>query len=181
MRSRVARSPDGVKGSEQFGWQTEPVLRLPWRRRSESVAHLVGIDERKSMLIISSYSKTTAGFHRMNGWFVLLPADSGDEEVGRSILRAREQCRSDVPVGNRERPEFREILKALGLRGVRQYMDGARSLLVEFGEAIKLTPTENRGRDGFAHLTDSIVKLPANDVEPAELGRHVREQLATSR
>lgn len=135
---------------------------------------LVSVDARRGELIVSSYSRTTAGFWVMNGHFERLDAGASAADLGSAVARRLSDSESGVYLPPRSGPSpFRPVLDALGVSSYAQYMKGASSVGVAVTEGrLAVTPKRNGGsRTGFVEIDDLTEQL--GGVSPMELGEAV--------
>lgn len=143
------------------------------------ITQSAGVDERVGKLIVTSYSQTTRGLWIASGP-CFFDADTDDDRLGNAIHHALSHSEVGVPHPSRDELAQlqREWLQALKVRSVNAYMKGTRSVALHThdDERIAVTPTENRGRDGFVEIEDAMEFL-ANDCAPVELAAAVRAAL----
>lgn len=60
----------------------------------------VSVYARGSTLVVTSDSRTDAGFLVSNGWFTVVPDSASDAFVGGVVAEALRHCEADVPVPN---------------------------------------------------------------------------------
>lgn len=143
------------------------------------ITQAAGVDQRADQLIVTSYSRTTKGL-----WIAadssILDAIVDDVDLGNDIREALNRSELGVPHPTRDELAQlqREWLRTLGMRSVSAYMKGTRSVAVHTHDEghIALTPTENRGRDGFVEIQEAKTLLPG-DTPPLELAGAVRAAL----
>ncbi|MBO9711901.1 hypothetical protein [Sphingomonas sp.] len=101
--------------------------------------------------------------------------DPGDPiAIGAALHRALSESRNGVRLSEDERrhPTRFPTLAISGLRSFRAFMAAAQTVSVyQRGQRITLTPTDNQGARGFAHLPDQARELRAPG--DAELGAAV--------
>jgi hypothetical protein len=154
------------------------VAAVEWQHSSSM--GMASVEERAGSLVISSYSKTVAGFETMNGWFVAIDSDSDDAVVGEAVFNALGRSERVVPTPPVDSNPLAPLLKSLGVSSWRQYVKGVRSVSVYRDDKIEIVPCENRGsKEGFVEITDDAVKL--SEPTAAELGQAVRDALALAK
>jgi hypothetical protein len=139
------------------------------------VNQLAQIDLRHGELIVTSYSRTTAGFWVMNGKYARLRAGVDDHELGHTVDQALSASRDRVPVPPRRGPlPFAPVLDELQIDSYGSYMRGVRSVQVARSDAVvELMPMRNEGaQGGFVEIVENAEQLGSTSIE--ELGGAIR-------
>jgi hypothetical protein len=141
---------------------------------------------RAQHVIVTSESKTTAGYWLSNGAFEYLPATVDDQELGAAIERMLARTEHEVPVPDwRAKPQpkpLAPVYAAVGVRGWRGFAGRALSVGV-FADgtgAVEVTPSkrEQRPRSGFEPLSAESENL--DSPSHAALGAAVRRAFSKS-
>ncbi len=143
------------------------------------ITQSAGVDQRADKLIVTSHSQTTSGVWIDNGC-AFVNADTDDTVLGETLRQALSRSELGVPHPSRDALAERqkEWLRARQARSISAYMKGTRSVALHSDDEghIAVTPTENRGRDGFVEILEARELLPG-DIAPAELAAAVRAAL----
>ena len=140
---------------------------------------MADVDLRQGRYVLTSLSETIDGFSVANGAYELLDESVPDGELGAAVTRMLAASRAGVPTPDlRNGPSpLAPAYAALKVRSFRAYQKGTRHVSVAQTDAgIVVTPSENRGREGFVGVPDQAIPLAQPD--QAELGRAVRAALA---
>jgi hypothetical protein len=138
---------------------------------------VVTVDSRDGRLVISSYSRTAAGFSAMNGWFIVLDEPVPDEDLGQAVVAGLRESRDGVPVPPRDANPLRPVYSAVGASSLRDYVAGTGSVCIYDGDVIEIIPQKNLGaRDGFVEIADAAIQVTPG--QPDAVGRAVQRGLA---
>jgi hypothetical protein len=138
---------------------------------------LASVDLRQGEYIISTYSKTSAGFWVLDGTPARMPQESPADELGTTIRNALDQSREGLDNPGRDGKPGQPLLDLLGLLDYATYAKGTRSVEVYVepsseGEAVEVTPQRNEGsQDGFTPIDDEMREFTYNS--PLQLGIEV--------
>ncbi|AZI58103.1 hypothetical protein EH165_08080 [Nakamurella antarctica] len=129
---------------------------------------------RAEYAVVFAYSRCKDNFRRPNGWLRKIPAPFADADLGAAVLEAATHSRDDMEVP--EGPPDRPIIKSLGFKSRRAYLDRQISLDLIWnvdGKILDVTPTKNTGK-GFEYLSPAI-KLDLGQLSVEELGAAIRD------
>ncbi len=137
-------------------------------------------------VIVTSSSKTTAGYWLDNGAYERLSVDINDRMLGESIERMLAKTQQNVPVPNwHADPKWNPLASLYESLSVRSWRGFAgRALLVSVtvtgSDRVEVTPLirERRPRSAFVELSDEAERLDAPGT--VALGAAVRRALATA-
>lgn len=135
------------------------------------------VDLRQGEYIVSTYSKTTAGFWVLDGTPSRMPQDAAPHELGAAIRTALGKSREGLQAPGRDDTPSKPLLDLLGLPDYATYAKGTRSVGVRLessdeGETVELTPRRNEGaRRGFTPITNEKCTFPYTS--PEQLGNEV--------
>lgn len=135
---------------------------------------------RSGKLIVTTSSRTPGGVWVMNDDFAILESDVDDEKVGATIAGALDGSRTDVPdpAPRDTPPSMRALLKALGVKNFKAYLEGATAVeVLGDGErpGLRVIPMENAGpRTGFVELLEAEERLPP-EASASRLAQAVRQ------
>ena len=126
------------------------------------MSDLVAVNRRVDEMVVYAMSKTDAGFWIMNGHYVVLSVPVSSEGIGRTVADALGRSEQGVPTPSPHGNDpFTSVMRALGVRNYRQYLAGARSVVVEqVGTVIAVIARKNTGaRNGFVELPETACEL----------------------
>jgi hypothetical protein len=138
---------------------------------------LASVDLRQGEYIVSTYSKTPAGFWVLDGTPARVPQESSADELGTVIRNALGQSREGVDGPGRDGEPAQPLLDLLGLPDYSTYAKGTRSVEVYVepsgeAEAVEITPKRNEGsRRGFTPIDDEMRAFTYDS--PSQLGIEV--------
>ena len=137
------------------------------------------IYERRGSLYIRSSSQTDVGLWLEQGPCILLSADSAPDAIGEATRSALADSGSIIPHPTEwtsvdlDNP----ILEMAGIRRWSAFRRGSLSVGVWQGDGkLEITPSVNEGSQGFAHLDDDTLHLPA-DASADALGTAINKAL----
>jgi hypothetical protein len=139
----------------------------------------VSVYARGSTLVVTSDSRTDAGFLVSNGWFTVVPDSASDAFVGGVAAEALRHCEADVPVPDwKAQPHgnLPSVYRAVGVRGWRGFAQHARLVTIRVDdEGIEVRPwaREDRPRSAFEGVPEKSLRLDA-EASHAELGAALR-------
>lgn len=140
---------------------------------------LVNVYLRQGEYIISTHSRTKAGFWVLDGTPSRMRQASAPSELGAAILTALEKCREGLEAPGRDGTPSRPLLDLLGLTDYVAFLKGTRSVEVYIDasgtqEKVEITPQRNEGgRHGFTPVDEATSVFPYDS--PEQLGNEVIE------
>lgn len=137
------------------------------------------IYERRGALFIRGSAKTDTGLWIEKGPCTTLPSSAAPSELGQAARDALDRSGEIIPHPTvwKSVDEDNPILEQAGIRRWSTFRKGARVVgLSLYDGKLALTPSENEGSEGFAHLDDDALYLPP-DADPAELGAAIKQAL----
>lgn len=150
------------------------------RPMNKQMAHIV---QRYEKLIVTSSSRTRDGIWVVNDCFFILEANADDETLGKAVAKALLSSQTDVPdpaLGHTP-PGLKALLKALGVRNFKVYLEGTKAVEVlndDEQPGLRIVPMENAGpRTGLIEIIDAEEQLPRTD-DPSSLADAIRRAFA---
>ena len=116
-------------------------------------------------IVISSVHQT-AGPSIIGAPWLKLTLDMSTEEIGKAVLEAFSNCKSNLPLPDYTSEEYKmlnkERYKAAGVKSEREYMQFSKHVYISRDESsIHFNPTRNNGthgdQRGYVDLPDKIV------------------------
>jgi hypothetical protein len=150
---------------------------------------LVEVTQRHDKIFVVSYSRTTAGFHQMNGSHLQLNADVADDKLGAAIAEALTagSTHRPEPATAHPSPELADLLRLVGVRSYGQYVKNSSRVTIaphrEDADLLRITPMRNRGpREGFEPMQEHTTELRINNMaqRDRQIGEVTREALRRS-
>ena len=120
---------------------------------------------RKQRFLVHSSSRTTDGVWILGPPYLVV-AEGDDHALERAIQSALEGSRADVPHPRTFEGLQDPLLALAGVKNWKAFSKGAECVEVaDDGDHIALTPTKNRGPQGFEHDVARRVLLARNTTE----------------
>ena len=141
-----------------------------------------GIYKRKDALYIRASVRTEDDLWLEDGPCTKLATTAPAPEVGEAVLEALSRSGRVVPHPTEWKSvdEDNPILEAAGIKRWNTFRKGASCLSIALRKDLSLTPTVNEGGQGFAHLPDQAIRLPAT-ATALEVGEAVQRALGRCR
>lgn len=116
--------------------------------------------ERKGRFFIRSASKTTVGVWIDDGACFTADGSAPPVEIGAAVQAALAESRTGVPHPTDWKHVCSALLAVAGVRSMLTFERSAKRVEIVSDEQIVLSPTRNRGRDGFVIVAGRVIVLP---------------------